>query len=115
MFKGLGNLASMMKNASQMGERMKTMGEELKSRRVTGSAAGGLVEVEANGLGEILRVKIDPGLVERGERAKIEELLPAAFNQAAAKARELHLDAMRGQMGGLDLPGMEDMLGSLKG
>lgn len=70
MFKGLGNLASMMKNASQMGERMKTMGEEL---------------------------------------------LPAAFNQAAAKARELHLDAMRGQMGGLDLPGMEDMLGSLKG
>ena len=115
MFKGLGNLASLMKNASQMGERMKALGEELKSRRVTGLAGGGLVEVEANGLGEILQVKIDPGLVERGERRMIEDLLPAAVNQAVAKARELHLEAMRGQMGGLDLPGMDDMLGTLKG
>ncbi len=115
MFKGLGNLGSLLRNASQLGERMKTVGEELKAKRVTGSAGGGMIEVEANGLGEILRVKIDPLLIERGEREMLEDLLPAAVNQAAARARELHMEVMRESMGGMDLPGMGDLLGPAKG
>ncbi|MFO0902681.1 MAG: YbaB/EbfC family nucleoid-associated protein [Pirellulales bacterium] len=115
MFKGLGNLASLMKNASQMNERMRTAGEELKQRRVTGSAGGGMVEVEANGLGEVLKVKLDPDLFQRGERELLEDLIPAAVNQAALRARELHLELMRDSMGGLDLPGLGDLLGGAGG
>ena len=65
MFKELGNLASLMKNANQIGGKMGAMSEELKGKRVTGSAGGGMVEVEANGLGQILKVKLDPSLVEK--------------------------------------------------
>ena len=64
---------------------MQALGEELKTKRATGSAGGGLVEVEVNGLGEVLAVRIDPTLVEKQDREMIEDLLPAAFNAAAAK------------------------------
>lgn len=114
MFKGLGNLASLMRQASQLNGKMQALGEQLKGQRVVGSAGGGMVEAEANGLGELLRVKIDPLLVERGEREMIEDLVPAAVNQAVAKARELHMAAMRSMTEGMDLPGMEGVMDSFR-
>ena len=39
--------------------------EEMKKRRVTGTAGGGMVEIEINGLMEVLRCRIDPAVVAR--------------------------------------------------
>lgn len=110
MLKGLGNLASIMRQAQQFGGKMQSVTERLKGERVTASAGGGMVEVEANGLGEILHVKIDAALVERGEREMIEDLIPAAVNQAQNKARLLHMQAMKSFADGLDLPGLNELL-----
>ena len=65
MFKGLGILAGLIKQAQQIGGQMGQMTEEMKKRRVTGSAGGGMVEVEVNGLMEVLRCHIDPQLSAR--------------------------------------------------
>jgi hypothetical protein len=116
VFKGLGNLANLgalMKQAQEMGTRMQAMQEELRGKRATGAAGGGLVEVDVNGLAEVLAVRIDPSLVERGDREMIEDLLPAAFNAAQQKARQLHAEAMRSVTGGLSLPGLEDAISQL--
>lgn len=113
MFRGIGNIAALFKQAQGMGARMNELSERLAAERVTGSAAGGMVEVECTGLGQVLRVTIDPGLVSRNERDMIQDLLPAAINDASAKARALHAEAMREITGGLNLPGMEEMLGKL--
>jgi DNA-binding protein YbaB len=46
VLKGLGNLAnigSLMKQAQEMGGRMQAMQEELRAKRATGAAGGGLV------------------------------------------------------------------------
>lgn len=118
MLKGLGNLANlgeMMKQASQMGARVKELQERLKSQRVTGEGGGGMVQVDMTGSQEVIAVRIDPGLVERGEREMIEDLVTAAINDAQAKARQLHAEAMQEVTGGLNLPGMEDMLAKLGG
>ena len=108
MLKGLGNIASLMRQAQQLSGKMQDVNDTLKNQRTTASTGGGMVEVEVNGLGEVLRVKIDPTLVEQGEREMIEDLLPAAVNQAIAKARQLHVDAMKSVTSDLDLPGLED-------
>lgn len=113
MFKGLGNLAnlgSLMKTANEMRSKMQTLGDELKAKRVSGAAGGGLVEVEVNGLKEVLSVRIDPALIEKQDREMIEDLLPAAFNAAAKKAEELHAQAMASLTGGLEIPGLGDAL-----
>ena len=110
MLKGLSNLASLMRQAQEMGGKMQAVQEQLKARRVTGTAGGGLIEVELNGLGEMLRLAIDPALTERGDREMIEDLVPAAVNQAQGKVRQLHAEAMQQATAELDLPGLDAVL-----
>ncbi|MEX2186208.1 MAG: YbaB/EbfC family nucleoid-associated protein [Pirellulales bacterium] len=114
MFKGLANIASLVKQAQQMGSKLQGINEELKAKRASGSAGGGLVEVEVNGLGEVLRVRIDPKLVEQQDREMIEDLIPAATNQAIAKSRQLHADAVKSMTSGMDIPGLGEALEGLQ-
>lgn len=111
MFKGLGNLASLMKNANEITGKIGNVSEELKQRRATGSAGGGMVTVEVNGLGQVLNVEIEPSLIDNNDREMIQDLLPAAINQATAKSKQMHVDAMKELTGGISLPGLDQALG----
>lgn len=118
MFKGLGNLANIgafMKQAQEMSGRMQAMQQQLKAKRVTGAAGGGLVEVDVNGLGDVLAVRLDAALIEKGEREMVEDLLPAAINAAQAKAKQLHAEAMQSMAGDLPIPGLSEALMQLNG
>jgi len=115
VFKGLSNIASLMRQAQQMGGKMQEISERLRAERATGAAGGGMVEVEVNGLGEVLSVKIEPSLFESGDREMIEDLLPAAINQAVAKSKQLHVDAMKSLTDGMDMPGLEEALSQITG
>ncbi len=116
MFKGLGqlaNLGSLLKQAQNIGSQMQGLSERLKHQRATGSAGGGLVEVEVNGLGEVLACRIDADLIAKGDGEMIEDLLPAAFNQAHAKSKQLHAEAMKSLTEGMELPGLDDVLAQI--
>lgn len=104
-----------MKQAQEMGGRMQAMQEELRAKRATGAAGGGLIEVDVNGLAEVLAVRIDPSLIEKRDREMIEDLLPAAFHAAQQKARQMHAEAMQSITGGLQLGGLEDAIAQLSG
>jgi DNA-binding YbaB/EbfC family protein len=116
MFKGLSAFGSLLKQAQQMGQRMHDMNEELRKRRVTGTAGGEMVEVEVNGLLEVLRCRIQPQLLNSADQELLEDLVVAATNQALAKARQHAAEAMKELGGGLEVPpGMEDLLHKLLG
>lgn len=115
MFKGLGNLGNIMKQAQEMGGKMQQLSAELKSERVTGNSGAGMIEVEANGLGEVLAVRIEESLIEKQDRELIEDLLPAAINAAQQKAKQLHAERMQSLTGGLNIPGLSEALGDLGG
>ncbi len=115
MFKGLGNIASLMRQAQQMGGKLQALNEKLKNERVTASTGAGMVEVEVNGLGEVLRVKIDQSLVDQGDREMIEDLLPAAVNQAVVKSKQLHADAMRSMTEDMNVPGLGEAISQITG
>lgn len=113
MFKGLGNIANIMKQAQEMGGKMQAMQQELRTKRCTGAAGGGLVEVDMNGLAEVLAVRLDPAMVANGDREMIEDLLPAAINAAHQRAKQLHTEALQQISGGLNFPGITDALAEL--
>ena len=75
MLKGLGNIAALMKQARTMGPRMQEQMEELKSKTVDGASGGGMVKVQANGIGQILSVVIDPTLAQQNYVEMIQDLL----------------------------------------
>jgi len=103
----------MLRQAQEIGARMQGLSEQLKVQRTQGSAGGGLVEIEANGLGEVLRCKIDPALLEQQDRELLEDLVASAVNQALGKARALHAEAIQSMTGNVELPGLQDALAKL--
>lgn len=115
MFKGLSNLGALLKQAQAISSRMAGINDELRAHRTTGSAGGGMVEVEINGLMEVLRCRIDPSLVAQGDRELLEDLMTTAVNQAIAKARELHAEALKGAAGGLEIPGLDEAMQKILG
>jgi nucleoid-associated protein EbfC len=111
VFKGLTNLASLVKQAQQVGSRIQAVNDELRNKRCTGKAGGGMVEAEVDGLGQVLRISIDPSLVERKDRELMEDLIPAAVNAAVMKSKEMHAEVLRGLTGDIELPGLKEALG----
>jgi len=115
MFKGLAGIGSLLKQAQEIGGRMKGLTEELKKRRTSGSAGGGMVEVEVNGLAEVLSCRIEEQILADGDRELLEDLVVTATNQALSKAKQLHAEAMKELTGGVELPGLEDAMAKFLG
>ncbi len=115
MLKGLGNLASMMKQAQQMQGRMGEMQEALAKVRVEGNAGGGMVKVEATGQQKIVGCTIEQSLLDDGDREMLEDLIVGATNQALQKSRDAATEQMAELAGGINIPGLGDALSQLTG
>ena len=115
MLKGLANIGNLLRHAQQMGGRMQEISEQLKGQRVRGAAGRRHGPGRGQRLGEILQVTIDADLVAGNEREMIEDLVPAAVNQALAKAKQLHAEAIRSLTAGIELPGLEEALAHVTG
>jgi DNA-binding YbaB/EbfC family protein len=98
-----GNIGQLMKQAQQMQENMRRMQEELGTTEVEGQAGAGMVKVQMTCKHEVKRVSIDPSLVG-DDREMLEDLLVAAFNDAAHKAEATIAEKMGGMTAGLGLP-----------
>jgi len=109
MFGGLGNLAEMMKQARSLQENLQKMQEELAARTYDGDAGAGMVRAEVNGKMELTRIKIDPAAA--GDVELLEDLVVAAVSAATRKAQEGAKGEMSKLTGGLNLPGLSDLLG----
>jgi len=100
--KGMGDIMKMMGQLPKMKENLMQAQERAKSRVVTGESGGGMVKVNANGIGEILTVKIDPEVFKDPET--VGPLVVSAINLALRKGKELMAEEAKSSMGGMDLP-----------
>jgi hypothetical protein len=98
------NLGQMMKQAQQLQAKMNDLQEQLAKTEVTGASGGGMVQVTLNGRGEMLKVKIDPSLVDPNETEILEDLILAAFKDAKTKVEATVAERMSELTGGLQLP-----------
>jgi len=116
VFDGLKNLGALLKQAQNISGQMGQLTEEMRKVHVTGTAGGGMVEIEVNGLMEVLRCRIDPSLIAQNDRELLEDLVTAAINQAISKGKQIHADTVREWTGGLPLPGgIQDALAKFTG
>ncbi|UXI69634.1 YbaB/EbfC family nucleoid-associated protein [Tahibacter amnicola] len=98
-----GPLGNLMQQAQRMQENLKKAQEEIAKLEVTGNAGGGLVSVTMNGRHEVRRVQIDRKLmVDDPEMA--EDLVAAAFNDAANRLATQTQERMSGVTNGMNLP-----------
>lgn len=115
MFKGLGQVASLLKNAQEIQGRMHEMRECLKRVRVTGASGGGMVTVEMNGQRQVVGCRIEESLFASGDRELAEDLIVAAVNQALEKVDAAAATEMEKLAGGFDIPGLGDAFSKILG
>ncbi len=100
---GMGNL---MKQAQQMQQKMMKLQEEIAQKTLDASVGGGMVTVTVNGKSEVLRIKIEPQVVDPNDVEMLEDLIVAGVNEALRKAQEMMAEEMSKLTGGLKIPGL---------
>ena len=103
MTKGLGNI---FKQAQQIHARIAQLQEEMAGKTVEASSGGGMVNVVISGKQEIMRIRIDPEVVNREDIEMLQDLIVAAVNEAIRKSQEMMTEEMKKATGGLNIPGL---------
>lgn len=103
MFNGKGGMGNIMKQAQQMQERMQKLQEEIAKTEVTGESGAGLVKITITGNHSVRRVDIDESLMD-DDKEMLEDLIAAAFNDAARRVDETQKEKMGALTGGMQLP-----------
>jgi hypothetical protein len=101
--KNVMDLQKMLKSAKEMQDRLQ---KELAVLRVEGSSGGGMVTVVLDGHKALQSIRIDPEVVNRDEVEMLQDLVVAAFNDAAAKVDEALAQKLGGLGAGLKIPGL---------
>ncbi len=90
--------------ASRVQEQLEKAQADLDNVEVEGVSGGGLVRIVASAKGRIKRLAIDDSLIVPSDKAVLEDLVVAAFNDARAKADEASAREMSKMTSGLPLP-----------
>jgi nucleoid-associated protein EbfC len=93
----------LMKQAQQMQAKLADAQANL---RVDGTAGGELVKVTLNGSKELMGLSIAKEAMDPEDPSMLEDLILAAFRDAATKVDESMKKQMGGMGGGLGLPGL---------
>ena len=109
MFGGLGNLANLMKQAKSLQANMQAMQESMAAQRFEAEAGAGMVRAVVDGKSELVDLKIDPAATDDIEL--LEDTIKAAVAAAAAKAREGVKAEMAKMTGGMDMGGLDKLMG----
>ena len=94
-----GIMQQMMRQAQQMQEKLQ---QEIAQIKVDASAGGGMVTIQMDGHKNLLAVKIDPEVA--GDVEMLQDMVMAAFNEAAKKVDDEISQKMGGMLGGMGLP-----------
>jgi len=96
----------LMKQAKKLEQAMAKARETLSEVTVEGESGGGLVKVTMNGRCDVVKLSIDPKAIDPADRALLEDLLTAALNATAEKARAAADEHLGKATGGVKIPGM---------
>ncbi len=97
-----GNIGQLMKQAQAMQENMRRMQENLGTIEVEGQSGAGMVKVTMTCKYDVKRVTIDPSVAD--DREMLEDLIAAAFNDAARRVETTISEKMGSMTAGMGLP-----------
>ncbi len=83
------DMGALARQAQKMQVDLKKLEDDLKDRMLEGKAGGDAVVAYANGIGELMQLKIKPEVVDPDEVEDLEDLVVAAVRQALESAHKM--------------------------
>ena len=102
----MANMMKLMKQAATMQKEMERVQQSLAQQTVEFSSGGGMVMATASCDGNLVRLKIDPKVVDPAGVDLLEDMVLAAVDGALRKAKESATAQMQKVAAGLQLPGI---------
>ena len=101
--RNVAEMQKMLKAAKEMQDRLQ---KELAEMRVEGTSGGGMVTVVLDGQKVLLSIRIEKEVVNKDDVDMLQDLILAAFHDAAAKVEAELAERLGGLGAGLKVPGM---------
>lgn len=98
-----GDPRKMMKQLQQAQEQIQA---EIAALVIEATSGGGMVKVEVDGQKQLLRLTIDPEVVNKDDVEMLQDLVLAAVNDASRKVDEAIQKKVGGLTGGMKIPGL---------
>ncbi|WNJ19341.1 YbaB/EbfC family nucleoid-associated protein [Pontibacter sp. G13] len=103
------NLSDMMGKFQEMQSRLNEAKENLDNIIVESEAGGGMVRVKANASRKILKIEVDPDIIDKNDPEIMTDLITAAVNKALTQAEARGQEELQGATKGLmpNIPGLD--------
>ena len=102
----MANMNQLMKQASQMQNKMKALQKELDVKEFEVSSGGGMVTAKVNGKQELLGITINKECVDPNDVEMLEDLVLTAVSQALKESSDTVSNSMSKLTGGMNIPGL---------
>jgi len=99
MFEGF-DMAKMSEMMSEMQDKAKEIQAQAKNVEFTAKAGGGLIEITANGAGEVIDLNIDDSMLD--DKNLLQILLMSAMNDVTKMIEDNKKSQAMGMMGGMN-------------
>ncbi len=100
------DIQHLMRQARKLEKAMADARSSLDQITVEAESGGGLVKVKMDGRCSLLELRIDPKAVDPNDKAMLEDLVAAAVNAGAEKARVAADEHLKKSTGGIQVPGL---------
>jgi DNA-binding YbaB/EbfC family protein len=100
------DIQHLMRQARKLEKAMADARASLDQVAVEAEAGGGLVKVKMDGRCSLLKIEIDPKAIDPSDKALLEDLVAAAVNAGAEKARAAADEHLKKATGGIQVPGL---------
>jgi len=97
-------IAAAQQAAESIQKQMTETQGKLDAIEVEGLSGGGLVKIRCSAKGRVIGVSIDDSLMQASEKAMLEDLIAAAYNDARVKADSVANEEMAKAQQGMGLP-----------
>ena len=103
------NISDMMGKFQEMRGRLKEVREQMDNITVESESGGGMVHVTANANRKVLKIEIDPDIIDKDDPEIMADLITAAVNKALEKAEERGREELEGATKGMlpNIPGLD--------
>jgi DNA-binding YbaB/EbfC family protein len=106
-----GDIGKMLKLVGEIKTKLPEMRQKLAESEFSAQAGGGAVRATVNGQLALVDVQIDKELLADGDAEMLEDSIKAAVSAAQAQAAKAAAEAMKELTGGMDIPGLEGLIG----
>lgn len=100
----INDILEMLKNPRAIQEKAEELRAKTSSIAATGSAGGGMVRITLDGTLDMKACEIAPEMVDPADVGMLQDLIRAAYNDAAAKVREAVQREFSTGIGGIPFP-----------